>query len=75
MECSNISKWKEKDEGKAKEYTAGVYTSKIKSLKSKIMEMGFMYELWPDLQEWKKGWILPGIGNFIFSLIDRQIDR
>lgn len=35
------------DEGKAKdqEYTAAVYTSKIKSLKSKVVEMGFMYEL------------------------------
>lgn len=33
------------DEGKAKEYTAGVYNSKIKSLKSKIMEMGLIYEL------------------------------
>lgn len=35
------------DEGKAtdQEYTAAVYTSKIKSSKSKVMEMGFVYEL------------------------------
>lgn len=35
------------DEGKAKEqdYTAAVCTSKIKSLKSKGMEMEFIYEL------------------------------
>lgn len=74
MESSNISEGKEMDEGKAKdqESTAAVYTREIKSLKSKVMEMGLMYDLWPDHQGWKMRWILPGIGNIVFALRDRQ---
>lgn len=55
-------------EGKAKdrEYTAVLCTSKIKSLKSKVMEKGFMYELQDGRDG--KGQFLPGIGKLIFAL-------
>lgn len=47
MKSSNISEGKVMDEGKAKDHeaTAAVYTSKIKSFKSKVMKVGFMYDL------------------------------